>query len=386
MNSVPIFRRCCRQITVLCPCTSRSQYSFGTIRCQERYVTSTSRGPTGFERIDTIVQQVDKKTYSNDKSDDGEVIDLDTDFLFPYTQPEGSGVALQSTLTPGSLDPDVIKEEVTQALMEHAPNYDDEVEEDELTPAQIFYRENRERLLAQAQEHLLSKRAAMDEYEWSYHNEPVVRPPKGHLWSMEDDDERPREYALDWPKGQLPTVDMIVELLRHEEARDIVVIDLNEVERRDVGTHAIICTGHTTRHSRRLGNLVSKTIQKLEVPHTASYCFGTRNDEWVLAHVGPICVHMFTPYSRTQYQLEMLYNDPNHFFPPNEFPHYPLDDLPFDIRIGELRSTTAMLRPYDDSLYKKFIESDSSQEKDLDDAMHDMDPEIIEPEKIVQDR
>ena len=27
--------------------------------------------------------------------------------------------------------------------------------------------------------------------------------------------------------------------------------------------------------------------------------------------------------------------------------HYPLDDLPFDTRIGELRSTTSMLRPYE---------------------------------------
>jgi len=299
------------------------------------------------------------------------VIDIDSDLLFLREEhdkaQEQGGVEDRSTLTPGSTDPQVIKDEVAYSLMAHAPEIPDSDNDDEdehLTPAQIFYRENRDRLMAQAQEHLLQKRSAADEYEWSYHHEPVLRPPKGHLWSMEDDDTGPREYALDWPLGQLPTIDMIVDLLRREEAKDIVVVDMNECERRDIGSHAIICTCHTSRHSRRLGNLVAKTVEKLGLPHTASYCYGTREDTWVLARLGPICVHLFIAETRPQYQLELLYRDPNKFFQPGDFPHYPLDDLPFDLRLGELRSTSAMLQPYDDKLYEQFLLEDKDETND----------------------
>jgi len=320
---------------------------------------------SGWSRLDAIVQQVNNQQKSTTEKPqvEEEVIDIDSDLLF-LREEHDQETEERSTLTPGSTDPNVIKEEVAYSLMAHAPEIPEGDDDEDLTPAQIFYRENRDRLMAQAQEHLLQKRTATDEYEWSYHHEPVLRPPKGHLWSMEDDDSGPREYAVDWPLGELPTIDMIIELLRSEEAKDIVVIDMNECERRDLGSHAIICTCHTSRHSRRLGNLVAKTVEKLGLPHTASYCYGTREDTWVLARLGPICVHLFIAETRPMYQLELLYRDPNKFFQPGDFPHYPLDDLPFDVRLGELRSTSAMLQPYDDKLYEQFLLEDKDEKED----------------------
>jgi len=93
--------------------------------------------------------------------DDDAVIDIDSDLLFlnndvPPRDEE------KPTLTPGSTDRDVIKEEVSRSLEAHAPEIQDDVE---LTPAQIFYMENRERLLAQAQDHLFQKRSFTDEYK-----------------------------------------------------------------------------------------------------------------------------------------------------------------------------------------------------------------------------
>ena len=53
----------------------------------------------------------------------------------------------------------------------------------------------------------------MQQDEWRYYHDPVVRPAKGHLWAtgMEDDGEEHgkedmwMEVVSDWPRGHLPT-------------------------------------------------------------------------------------------------------------------------------------------------------------------------------------
>ena len=90
-------------------------------------------------------------------------------------------------------------------------------EESELTPAQVFYMENRERLVSRAQDYYLEKHRELQmqqeepadvEDEWRYYHDPVVRPPKGHLWStgLEGDDDHGHEgdwlqVVESWPKG-----------------------------------------------------------------------------------------------------------------------------------------------------------------------------------------
>ena len=53
-----------------------------------------------------------------------------------------------------------------------------------------------------------------------------------------------------------------------------------------------------------------------------AFCYGTRNDEWVVAHCGPIKVHIFTRESRELYQLDVLWESPEDFFQLGDFPHY----------------------------------------------------------------
>lgn len=56
--------------------------------------------------------------------------------------------------------------------------------------------------------------------EWRYYHDPVVRPAKGHLWAtgMEDDGEEHgkedmwMEVVSDWPRGHLPTPETWAEL------------------------------------------------------------------------------------------------------------------------------------------------------------------------------
>jgi len=208
-----------------------------------------------------------------------------------------------------------------------------------LTPAQLFFKENRESLVNRAQDYYLEKQRERElqqeavedvEDEWRFYHDPVVRPRKGHLWSTgteADGDEHGLEQdwletVATWPQGFLPTVDMLVQLLRREQARDIQVVDLHACGRHDVGTHGIVASGVTTGHCRRLGEIAAKATQSLQVPHVEAFCYGTRNDEWVVAHCGPIKVHLLTRQCRELYKLELLWEKPEQFFEPGDFPHY----------------------------------------------------------------
>lgn len=210
-----------------------------------------------------------------------------------------------------------------------------------LTPAQVFYMENREKLVNRAQQYYLEKQRELQlqqeegvpaevEDEWRYYHEPVVRPPRGHLWSTGEDgnldDHGTEQGWLEtthlWPRGSLPTAEMLADLLRSEQARDVYIVDLEKCGRRDIGTYGITATGVTSQHCRRLGEIVAKATQACRVPHVEAFCYGTRRDEWVVGHCGPIKVHIFTRETREEYNLDVLWETPEQFFQPGDFAHY----------------------------------------------------------------
>eukprot|EP00930_Biecheleria_cincta_P059296 TRINITY_DN45044_c0_g1_i1.p1 TRINITY_DN45044_c0_g1~~TRINITY_DN45044_c0_g1_i1.p1 ORF type:complete len:510 (+),score=82.79 TRINITY_DN45044_c0_g1_i1:24-1532(+) len=232
-----------------------------------------------------------------------------------------------------------LRERVQRSIEELVPaDTANTVDEAELTPAQVFYLENRDRLVSRAQDYYLEKHRELQqsrdgddvEDEWRYYHDPVVRPPKGHLWStgMEGDGD---EHGLEngwleatatWPRGQLPSAELLADLLRAEQARDVSIVDLEECGRRDIGTFAVLGTGATPQHCRRLGHIVSRAVQACAVPHVEAFCWGARDDEWVVAHCGPIKVHLFTRQCREDYKLELLWRSPGEFFQFGDFPHY----------------------------------------------------------------
>ena len=231
-----------------------------------------------------------------------------------------------------------------------------------LTPAQQFLMENKDRLLQRAQEYYIDRQqrgiGSEVEEEWAYQRDPVVIPPKGHLWSMRDDarndfqDEAGGLAAQkisteDFVKGVLPGVSQIVTLLEQEECVNIRVFDMDECGRRDIGQWCIIATCQTSHHNNRVGRMLMRTVRALEVPHITCYSISRRIDEWVHAALGPIQVQLFTPAAREDYRLDDLYEDPDKFFQPGDFPHFPLDNWGFAARTS--------LGQHDDRVHDRYL-------------------------------
>eukprot|EP00913_Durusdinium_trenchii_P006925 g6514.t1 len=282
----------------------------------------------------------------------GGFVDIDEDLLEEVEESEDAETAesyLQTEVLELNedveLNEDLLQAERSQALAAAKLARQKAFEE----AAQLSEEELRERvkrsieeLVPISEKHKELQRDDDDEDEWRYYHDPVMRPAKGHLWSTgmeEDGGEHGQENAwlqvvTDWPRGYLPTAEMLANLLRLEQARDVSVIDLEECDRRDVGTHAIIATGVTARHCRRLGHIMFRATEACEAPFVQAFCYGTRQDEWVVAHCGSIKVHLLTQEAQEQYQLELLYRSlvaddgrrvepmPEYFFQPGDFPHY----------------------------------------------------------------
>eukprot|EP00812_Abedinium_dasypus_P001921 NODE_1232_length_1203_cov_203.541812.p2 GENE.NODE_1232_length_1203_cov_203.541812~~NODE_1232_length_1203_cov_203.541812.p2 ORF type:complete len:278 (+),score=86.10 NODE_1232_length_1203_cov_203.541812:321-1154(+) len=115
---------------------------------------------------------------------------------------------------------------------------------------------------------------------------------------------------------------MYAALLQAEHAKDVEVVDLTACGRRDVGTFGILGTGITTRHCRRLGEIMVRATEACRVPHVEAFCYGTREDEWVVAHCGGIKIHLFTIEAREDYRLDLLWQQPEEWFMHEDFPHY----------------------------------------------------------------
>lgn len=285
-----------------------------------------------------------------------------------------------------------LRERVQRSIEELVPSDTaDAVDDAELTPAQVFYMENRERLVSRAQDYYLEKHRELQqsrdvddvEDEWRYYHDPVVRPAKGHLWStgMEGDgDEHGMENSwlettATWPRGQLPSAELLADLLRAEQARDVCVVDLEECGRRDVGTFAVLATGATAQHCRRLGHVVSKAVQACAVPHVEAFCWSGRDDEWVVAHCGSIKVHLFTRECREDYKLELLWRSPGEFFQFGDFPHYievygtateamTLNGGTHVTQALGSRSRAAVPAPFRDSLHDELMRADYEAAED----------------------
>mmetsp|Transcript_34479 Transcript_34479/g.89868 ORF Transcript_34479/g.89868 Transcript_34479/m.89868 type:complete len:164 (+) Transcript_34479:818-1309(+) len=148
---------------------------------------------------------------------------------------------------------------------------------------------------------------------------------------------------------------------------DLRVVDLEACGRRDLGTFAIVGTGQTTHHCRRLGDLVARTLKDLKIPALDAFCWGTKNDEWVLARCGPYAVHLFTQSAREEYQLEALWTRPHDHLTLEDFPHYGEpsgvgggNELPPYLRLS--MRPTAVIQDEDSEVYNQMQLADYSSD------------------------
>ncbi|KAF8822698.1 hypothetical protein IE077_003072 [Cardiosporidium cionae] len=233
--------------------------------------------------------------------------------------------------------------------------------EDDLTPAQIFLKENKQRLLLRAQEYYAEKNTQTDEENvWQYYRDPVVRPKKHFLWEFcdESNEEVPRT-TIELEQGKMPSLQQIITMLQQEQAGDISLIDLEECGRRDVGMYGIVATGHTIPHCRRMGRMLWRTIRDLNIPYISKIvsCIGNRNDDWVITHCGPVQIHLFTATTRELYKLEDIWLHPHESHSNEEFPAY------FDCSIAVpppflLRNNSHSIVP-SDNLFSEFAKPKS---------------------------
>lgn len=224
------------------------------------------------------------------------------------------------------LNPTVAEEELTAAIEEllEAQNIWGSqkdlsrvsLNDESLTPAQRFYLENRQLLLKRAVDYSVQKardeseRAIQEmEDEWAFYRDPVVRPRRGHLWDVasENSEDNERENPVEFERGRFPEIDGIVHLLQNEKVDNIKTLDLELCNRRDIGEWAIVGTVQSAEHGIRVGNLARRSINRLDLEHVRCFINSIPGQEWVVARLGPVIVHLMTPNDRDKYKLEEMY-------------------------------------------------------------------------------
>ncbi|ANQ07204.1 Uncharacterized protein PCOAH_00014970 [Plasmodium coatneyi] len=252
-----------------------------------------------------------------------------------------------------------------------------------LTPAQRFYEENKEKLIMESMKQYNERRIKLDggsnphlggqttqgeEAEEDYYHtqvtDPIVRQRENYLFDYEDDegetngDEGSNEAddSVELEKGVMPTIEQIVFILKHEKVKNIKVIDLDKCGRRDIGMFLILCTGETPKHNKRVGKLISRIFVDLEIPYISkvAYCYCNKFDDWIIAHCGPLKVHVVTKELRDLYDLESLFLYPHEHFDSGNFPAF------FDYTPGIpppyiVRSNSSLDAYPNDELYRKFL-------------------------------
>ncbi|GAW79907.1 hypothetical protein, conserved [Plasmodium gonderi] len=325
------------------------------------------------------------------------------DFTVKWNKQEGRGKVENekriiqtndSTRNYGEKDNKLAWKEIHQENKKNSEQHTSDDKYHGMTPAQRFYEENKEKLIYESMKYYNERRkklsggngqlggsvqkedaakaeteeeAANEETEKDYYysqvTDPIVRPKDNYLFDYEngENDERSEnecegEENVELEKGIMPTIEQVVFILKHEKVKNIKVIDLDKCGRRDIGMFLILCTGQTPKHNKRVGKLISKIFVDLEIPYISKvvYCYCNKFDDWIIAHCGPLKIHIVTKELRDIYDLENLFLFPHEHFDSKNFPSF------FDYTPGIpppyiVRSNSTLDAYQNDELYQKFI-------------------------------
>ena len=101
--------------------------------------------------------------------------------------------------------------------------------------------------------------------------------------------------------------DKIVEALKEKKGRQILAIDLRDIENA-ICDHFIICHGDSTTQVSALTESVEKKLKE-DFNLRAHHVEGLQNCQWVLLDFYEILVHIFAEDQRRFYKLEELWAD-----------------------------------------------------------------------------
>ena len=101
--------------------------------------------------------------------------------------------------------------------------------------------------------------------------------------------------------------DAIVEGMQENKAKDILVLDLREIENA-VCDFFVICTGDSSTQVDGISNSVARHTRQVlsEKPWTVE---GQKNSEWILMDYVSVVAHVFYHETRSFYDLEDLWAD-----------------------------------------------------------------------------
>ena len=101
------------------------------------------------------------------------------------------------------------------------------------------------------------------------------------------------------------TLRTVIDGIEDKKAKDVVVLDISRVS--SFTDYFVLCTGNSTRHMQALADTVGERAKETGVSPT--HVEGYQHAEWILMDFLDFVVHIFSPTSRTFYDLERLWCD-----------------------------------------------------------------------------
>ncbi|KAM6152868.1 mitochondrial assembly of ribosomal large subunit protein 1 [Erethizon dorsatum] len=136
-------------------------------------------------------------------------------------------------------------------------------------------------------------------------------------------------------------IDMLVSLLRQENARDICVIKVPPEMR--YTDYFVIGSGTSTRHLHAMAFYIVKMYKYLKCksePHVKIE--GKDADDWLCVDFGSMVIHLMLPETRETYELEKLWTLRSY---DDQLSQIPPETLPEDFILGIEEEDTSLMTP-----------------------------------------
>ncbi|XP_008839691.1 mitochondrial assembly of ribosomal large subunit protein 1 [Nannospalax galili] len=133
-------------------------------------------------------------------------------------------------------------------------------------------------------------------------------------------------------------IDLLVSLLRQENARDICVIKVPPEMR--YTDYFVIGSGTSTRHLHAMAYYTVKMYKYLKCksePHVKIE--GRNTDDWLCVDFGSMVIHLMLPETRETYQLEKLWTLRSY---DDQLAQIPAETLPEDFILGTEDDTSSV--------------------------------------------
>ncbi len=101
--------------------------------------------------------------------------------------------------------------------------------------------------------------------------------------------------------------DLIIDCITDIKGKNIVLLDLREIDDASVD-YFIICEGDSTTQVRGIAGNIERRLRSEEQLHPL-HVEGLQHAKWVCLDYGDTVIHVFYPETRRFYDLEQLWSD-----------------------------------------------------------------------------